>query len=417
MMHVALLGFGVVGGGVADVLTKNAETIARKTGEHINIKYILDLREFPDHPLGNRVVHDIDVILRDPEVSVVAEMMGGSHPAYDFSLKALKAGKHVVTSNKEVVSRFGAELLRTAEENGVRYLFEASVGGGIPVIRPISSCLAANEIFEVDGILNGTTNYIFTRMDRAGLSLEDALKEAQEKGYAERNPAADVEGVDACRKICILSALAFGRSFSPEDVHTEGITAVTAEDVADAAKVGGAVKLLGRTGLCDPADPASPVFMLVAPHVVPNESPLSNVHDVFNAIMVRGNAVGDVMFYGRGAGNLPTASAVVADMIEILSHKNTDVFTPAWATAGADQLASVETLPYAFMVRIAADVSYDDAAAAVRRAFPGVLLLTHADDYAGTLSFVTPVTNEKDCRAACAGTGLGEIRSLLRVLP
>ena len=412
MTNIAILGFGVVGGGVADVITKNNETIARKTGEHIHIKYILDLREFPDHPLGDRVVHDINIILSDPEVTVVAEMMGGSHPAYDYVRAALEAGKHVVTSNKEVVATFGAELLEIARAHHVRYLFEASVGGGIPIIRPISSCLAANELYEVDGILNGTTNYILTQMIRAGKSFDDALSEAQAKGYAERNPAADIEGTDACRKICILSALAFGRSFSPNDVHTEGITKITEEDVRAAEMYGGVVKLIGRTGLSDPENPDSPVYMLVAPHVIAHDNPLAGVDDVFNSILVRGNAVGDVMFYGRGAGNLPTASAVVADIIDILSHKDTEVFVPGWTTASADALCCTEELPYAFLVRMKAD-SYEKAVTEVKAAYPDAEILTGADDFAESIAFVTPVTTERALRGAFAAP----LCSVIRVLP
>ncbi len=409
MTNIAILGFGVVGGGVADVITKNNETIARKTGEHINIKYILDLREFPDHPLGDRVVHDINIILTDPEVTVVAEMMGGSHPAYDYTSAALKAGKSVVTSNKEVVTTFGAELLETARAYHVRYLFEASVGGGIPVIRPMSSCLAANALYEVDGILNGTTNYILTQMIHAGKSFDDALAAAQAKGYAERNPAADVEGIDACRKICILSALAFGKSFSPADIHTEGITKISEEDVKAAEIYGGVIKLIGRTGLLSPDDPDSKVYMLVAPHVILHDNPLSGVDDVFNAILVRGNAVGDVMFYGRGAGNLPTASAVVADIIDILSHKDAEIFVPGWETVTADALTETDALPYAFLVRISAD-NYRTAIDCAHAAYADAEILTSEGDFEDTLSFVTPMTTEKTLRDALGDAIVSAIR-------
>ncbi|MBO5648419.1 MAG: homoserine dehydrogenase [Clostridia bacterium] len=414
MINIALLGFGVVGGGVADVIMKNNETIARKTGEHIHIKYILDLREFPDHPLGGRVVHDMNTILSDPEVSVVAEMMGGAHPAYDYTRAALEAGKHVVTSNKEVVATFGAELLRIAKEHHVRYLFEASVGGGIPVIRPMSSCLAANELSEVDGILNGTTNYILTQMIRAGKSFEAALAEAQDKGYAERNPAADVEGTDACRKICILAALAFGRLYAPASVHTEGITAVTAEDVADAEAFGGVIKLIGRAGRLNPDDPCSETFLLVSPHVIVHENPLSCVDDVFNAILVRGNAVGDVMFYGRGAGNLPTASAVVADIIDIMTHIEAEIFVPDWESADGAP-ADFTALPYAFLCRLETVQSYDEACASIRSIWTDAEILTAADVFEGKLSFVTPVTTEKEAR--CALSSLGTLSAMLRVMP
>ena len=414
MTNIAILGFGVVGGGVADVITTNNETIARKTGEHINIKYILDLREFPDHPLGGRVVHDMNIILSDPEVTVVAEMMGGSHPAYDYTRAALEAGKHVVTSNKEVVATFGAELLRIAKEHHVRYLFEASVGGGIPVIRPMSSCLAANELSEVDGILNGTTNYILTQMIRAGKTFEEALAEAQEKGYAERNPAADVEGTDACRKICILAALAFGRLYAPASVHTEGITAITAQNVADAEALGGVIKLIGRAGRVDESDPDSDVFLLVSPHVVLHENPLSCVDDVFNAILVRGNAVGDVMFYGRGAGNLPTASAVVADIIDILTHKDAQIFVPDWESADGAP-ADYAALPYAFLCRIKTDASYTEAVSALRGIYSDAEVLGNEEAFDGTLALVTPTVTETEVRAALAP--LGTITSLLRIMP
>ncbi len=414
MTNIAILGFGVVGSGVAEVIATNNETIARKTGEHINIKYILELREFPDHPLGGRVVHDMKIILADPEVTVVAEMMGGAHPAYDYTRAALEAGKHVVTSNKEVVATFGAELLRIAKEHHVRYLFEASVGGGIPVIRPMSSCLAANELSEVDGILNGTTNYILTQMIHAGKTFEEALAEAQEKGYAERNPAADVEGTDACRKICILAALAFGRLYAPSSVHTEGITAVTAQNVADAEALGGVIKLIGRAGRVNPADPDSDVFLLVSPHVILHENPLSCVDDVFNAILVRGNAVGDVMFYGRGAGNLPTASAVVADIIDILTHKDAEIFVPDWESAvGAP--ADHTALPYAFLCRMETSAPFADAIASLQTVCAGAEVLTSADAFDGTLAFVTPVISEAQLRAMAAP--LGTLTSVIRVMP
>ena len=414
MINIALLGFGIVGGGVADVIMKNNETIARKTGEHIHIKYILDLREFPDHPLGGRVVHDMNTILSDPEISVVAEMMGGAHPAYDYTRAALEAGKHVVTSNKEVVATFGAELLHIAKEHHVRYLFEASVGGGIPVIRPMSSCLAANELSEVDGILNGTTNYILTQMIRAGKSFEAALAEAQDKGYAERNPAADVEGTDACRKICILAALAFGRLYAPATVHTEGITAVTAEDVADAEAFGGVIKLIGRAGRVNPDDPSSDTFLLVSPHVIVHENPLSCVDDVFNAILVRGNAVGDVMFYGRGAGNLPTASAVVADIIDIMTHMEAEIFVPDWESADCAPVDHT-TLPYAFLCRVVTKKTYDEACAVVRSIWSDAEILTAADVFEGKLSIVTPITTEQATRSALSS--LGTLSAVLRIMP
>lgn len=321
MINIAIFGFGVVGSGTAEVLTQNAKLISERVGDEINIKYILDLRDFPDSPFADKIVHDINVILNDPEVKICAELMGGSHPAFEFSTSAMKAGKSVVTSNKEVVANFGPELLKTAAENGVRYLFEASVGGGIPVIHSISSCLTANDISEVDGILNGTTNYILTQMISEGKDFDTALAEAQEKGYAERDPSADVDGIDTCRKISILSAIAFGKLIPPDKVATQGIRGVTLKDVENAEKFGAAVKLIGKTVCVD-----GKISACVAPMFVRKSCPLANINDVYNGVMVNGNAIGDVMFYGRGAGKLPTASAVVSDIIEIaayLDHPNT----------------------------------------------------------------------------------------------
>lgn len=314
MINIAILGFGVVGSGVAQVISENAQALSdRLFGEKLNVKHILDLRKFPEHPLGDRVTDDFDKILNDEEVLIVVETMGGSHPAYDFSKKALMAGKSVVTSNKEVVANFGAELLSIARENGVSYLFEASVGGGIPIIRPMWQCLSANRILSVDGILNGTTNYILTKMFAEGWSFEDALKKAQELGYAEKNPAADVEGIDTCRKISILASLAYGSAINPSKVHCEGITAITAQDVAAAEMYGYRIKLLGRC-----ADVDGKIYCITAPFLVPVQASIANIDDVYNGISVMGNAVGDVMFYGRGAGALPTASAVMADVLDVI---------------------------------------------------------------------------------------------------
>ncbi|HPE15839.1 MAG TPA: homoserine dehydrogenase [Oscillospiraceae bacterium] len=316
MINVAILGYGTVGSGVAEVIAMNGAPIAKRAGQEIRVKYIVDVRDFADAPPQGVFVKDFGVVERDPEVQVVVETIGGATIAQEFTRRALAAGKHVVTSNKELVAEYGHALLELAQAKGVRYLFEASVGGGIPLLHPLRECLAANEIEEICGILNGTTNYILTRMIRAGLTFQDALREAQENGYAERNPAADIEGKDACRKICILSDLAFGKQVFPQDVPTEGITAVTLEDVRCAAAFGRKIKLLGR--VIQLAD--GKLCAYVAPHLVSLESPLANVEDVFNAVLVTGNAVGDVMFYGRGAGKLPTASAVVGDIVDIASN-------------------------------------------------------------------------------------------------
>lgn len=314
MVQIALLGFGVVGSGTAEVLTENRGLIDDRCGDSIRIKYILDLREFPDHPLGNLVVHDVAPILADPEVSVIAEMMGGSHPAYEFTKAALEAGKSVVTSNKEVVANYGAELLALAREKGVSYLFEASVGGGIPIIRPLSDDLSPNRILSVSGILNGTTNFILTRMKNDGADFSSALREAQERGYAEANPAADVEGLDAARKIVILAALSFGVLIPPAQIPVTGITGITPEMNEVAAALGCAVKLIGHTERID-----GKVLALVAPHFVPDRSPISHVEDVFNGILVNADMLGKTFYYGPGAGKLPTASAVTADIVSIAS--------------------------------------------------------------------------------------------------
>lgn len=334
MIQIAILGFGVVGGGTAEVLTENQKLIAAHCGDEVSVKYILDLREFPDHPLGNRVVHDINIILNDPEVVLVAEMMGGSHPAYEFSKSALAAGKHVVTSNKEVVANFGVELLEIARANHVSYLFEASVGGGIPIIRPMQTDLASNQILAVSGILNGTTNFILTKMKNEGAEFADVLKEAQRKGYAEANPAADVEGLDAARKIVILAALAFGVSIDPKTIPTEGITKITGAHTAVADKLGCAVKLIGHTEKIN-----GKIYAAVSPYFVPASNPISHVDDVFNGILVDTNMLGRALFYGAGAGKLPTASAVVADIMDILSNRSAERKLPQWTAATPDTVA------------------------------------------------------------------------------
>ncbi len=333
MINVAIFGFGVVGGGTAEVLTQNAKLISERVGDDINIKYILDLRDFPDSPFADKIVHDINIILEDPEVKICAELMGGSHPAFEFSTAAMKAGKSVVTSNKEVVATFGPELLKTAAENGVRYLFEASVGGGIPVIHSISSCLTANDITEVDGILNGTTNYILTQMISEGKDFATALAEAQEKGYAERDPSADVDGIDTCRKTAILTAIAFGKLIPPAAIATEGIRGVTLRDVELAEKYGASIKLIGKTVRAD-----GKISACVAPMLVKKTCPLANINDVYNGVLVNGNAIGDVMFYGRGAGKLPTASAVVSDIIEIATYLDHPHTVNVWERLSEDEI-------------------------------------------------------------------------------
>ncbi|MBQ8413888.1 MAG: homoserine dehydrogenase [Clostridia bacterium] len=324
MINVAILGFGVVGGGVADLLTNNSDCVSRLGGDEINIKYLLDLRDFPDSPFADRVVHDFDIILSDPEVSCVIEVMGGSHPAYEYTVAALKAGKSVITSNKEVVAAFGDEFLSLAAEHGACYRFEAAVGGGIPVISPMISFIGQNRLREVRGILNGTTNYILTKMFSYGASFEESLKDAQDRGYAERNPDADVLGTDACRKITILTALATGKLLPTDSIHTEGITAIRKEDVIFAEKIGMKIKLLGRCILTD-----NGIQAVVAPFMIHNDSPLSTVSGVYNAVEVIGDPIGNVMFYGQGAGAGATASAVVGDLMQIM-RSGRSYAEPCW---------------------------------------------------------------------------------------
>ena len=350
MVQVAVMGYGVVGSGVVEVLTEHHDSIEKRAKEEINIKYILDIRDFPGSPFSDKFTKDFNDILNDDEVKVVAEVMGGTNPAYEFTKKCLLSGKSVVTSNKELVATKGAELLEIARQNNVNYLFEASVGGGIPIIRPISQCLAANEVIEIAGILNGTTNFILTKMIRDHISFEDALKMAQQLGYAERNPAADIEGADACRKICILASLAYGKHVYPESVHTQGITNITLEDVAYASSWGGVIKLIGQVKRLENGK----LDITVEPMFIEKSSQLANVDDVFNGILVRGDATGDVVFYGKGAGKLPTASAVVADIIDCVKHLKARKYL-YWADGTNDYVTPYEETSYAIYVRVEAE--------------------------------------------------------------
>lgn len=347
-MKVAIMGYGTVGSGVAEVIDTHEDVISKRSGGiELEIEKILDLRDFPGDAHKQELTKDFNEILNDPEIKVVAETMGGINPAYDFTMKLLKAGKSVVTSNKELVAQKGLELLETAKESGTNYLFEASVGGGIPIIRPMSQCLAANHIEGIAGILNGTTNFILTKMIEDDMSFEDALKLAQKNGYAEKDPTADIEGHDACRKVCILASLAFGKHVYPSQVETEGISNITLEDVSYIHSANGVIKLLGQIKYIDENNIAA----FVSPAVVYNGSQLASVRDVFNAILVRGDAVGDVCFYGRGAGKLPTASAVVADMVDCAKHiDRRKVF--GWGPGEEDYVVDYKTqLEMPFYVR------------------------------------------------------------------
>lgn len=346
MAKIAILGFGTVGSGVYEIIKKNHDSIARKAGKPIEVKRIVDIRDFPGHEAEALFTKDFNDVLNDPEIDIAAEVIGGLHPAYEFTKQLLEAGKSVVTSNKELVATCGAELLEIAKENGVHYMFEASVGGGIPIIRPMHQCLAANEISEIIGILNGTTNYILTEMIQKGKSFETALKDAQAKGYAEANPAADVEGKDACRKIAILSSLSFGYQVDADKIPTEGISHIASEDVKLADSMGYVIKLIGcskRMG--------DKVMAYVSPVLIPKEHSLAGVDGVFNAIMIQGDSIGDVMFYGRGAGKLPTASAVMADVIDCV--RNEEVKHPiVWKKSEQDILESTEENECAMYVRV-----------------------------------------------------------------
>ncbi len=344
-VKVAILGYGTVGGGVAQVIDANHDSIARKTGLDLEVKYILDLRDFPGDVNEHKVVHDIDVILNDPEVTVCCETMGGKNPAFSFSKRALEAGKSVCTSNKELVEACGPELLKIASAHSCSYLFEASVGGGIPVIHNIVNCLTQDEIGSVQGILNGTTNYMLTRMANEGVDYETVLKEAQRLGYAERNPEADVEGHDSGRKIAILASLVFGKTVKYDKIHVEGISSLTAADMAYAKKLGCSIKLLGKA-----SERVSRVAAIVAPFMVKAGQPLYMVDDVFNGIVLHGNMLGDTMFYGAGAGRRPTASAVVSDVITAGLHEGSTAACP-WEEEEAD-LIVFEEMENAFFVRI-----------------------------------------------------------------
>ncbi|CAK7088759.1 MAG: Homoserine dehydrogenase [Enterocloster aldenensis] len=346
MIKTAIVGYGTIGSGVAEVLEQNKDVIAKQVGQEVELKYVLDLREFPDSPVADRIVHDFKVIEQDEEVRIVVEAMGGLNPAYPFVKACLLAGKHVATSNKALVAAYGTELLAIAREKGVNFLFEASVGGGIPIIRPMYRCLMGERIEEITGILNGTTNFILTKMDKEGESFENALKEAQNLGYAERNPEADVEGHDTCRKIAILTAMATGREVDYEDIYTEGITRITDIDFKYAEKMGTSIKLFGTSRIKD-----GKVNAFVAPVMIQKNNPLYSVNDVFNGIMVKGNMLGVSMFYGSGAGKLPTASAVVADIIEAAQNLDHNL---AIGWSGEKQaIESMDQARFRYFVRVA----------------------------------------------------------------
>ncbi len=382
MIKIAILGYGTIGSGVVEVLNTNSESIAKRAGDGIEVKYILDLRNFPGDPMEDKVIHDYDVIADDPEVEVVVEAMGGVEPAYTFVKRALLAGKNVTTSNKALVAKHGAELIAIAKEQNINFLFEASVGGGIPIIRPLNSSLTADEIEEITGILNGTTNYILSKMTFEGLEFADVLKDAQSRGYAEADPTADVEGYDACRKIAILTSLVCGQQVDFEDIYTEGISKITADDIKYAKAMGLVIKLLAtsrktKDGYC----------AMVAPFMLSQQHPLYSVNDVFNAIFVHGNVLGDAMFYGSGAGKLPTASAVVADIVDIAKHLHKNILM-SWSSKKMD-LVDKGRSESRFFVR-----STDDREK-VKSLF-GEVEFVEAPEISGEVGFLTGKMSEDD---------------------
>ena len=403
MAEIAVMGFGTVGSGVAKVIETNQALINKKAGQEINIKYVLDLRDFPGDPIQEKITHRFEDILEDPEIKVVVEVMGGVKPAYDFTKRALEAGKSVCTSNKELVALHGQELLDIARANQVNYLFEASCGGGIPIIRPLNSSLTAEDIDEVSGILNGTTNYILTEMREKGSDFESALKEAQEMGYAEKNPEADVEGYDAGRKIAILSSLAFGRTVHYEDVYTEGITKITPTDIEYANQLNMKIKLIA-SGYKEKDPEGDKYYAAVAPFLVKNDHPLASVDGVFNAIFVHGNTLGDAMFYGSGAGSLPTASAVVGDVIDAVRHIGKTV-TIFWDSERLT-ITDIKNDRRQFFVRVTADSV--EKAKGLFAAEKVISLEDHPDEY----GIVTGMMSEADfdSKAESLGSVLGRIR-------
>ena len=386
-MKIAVMGYGTIGSGVVDVLRINKEKIAQRAGEEIEVKYILDLRDFPGDPMENAIVHDYQVIVDDPEIGVVVETMGGVEPAYTFVKAMLEAGKQVATSNKNLVAAKGAELIKIARDHNVNFQFEASVGGGIPIIRPLNSSLTADEIEEITGILNGTTNYMLSKMFYEGADYDTVLKEAQANGYAERNPEADVEGYDACRKIAILSSLISGQQVDFEDIYCEGITEITVEDMKYAKALGTTIKLLASSRRYA----GNRLHAIVAPCMLYPEHPLYNVNDVFNAIFVHGNVLGDAMFYGSGAGKLPTASAVVADVVDEAKHLNRNIMT-MWKEEKL-KLEDKADSKRRFFIRIKGDEQ--ELVPQLKDSF-GEIEVVKVPELEGEFGFVTPVMMEGD---------------------
>ncbi len=386
---IAIIGFGVVGSGTVELFYKNKELIEKRSGRQMDIKWICDLRDFPNSQFKDKFTKNFEDILNDPEISVAAEMIGGKTLAYEYTKKLLSRGVSVVTSNKELVAYHGAELIRLAKDNHCNYFFEASVGGGIPIIRPLHQCLAANRIERIAGILNGTTNYILTKMIYDQVSFEQALADAQRLGYAEQDPTADIDGADACRKLCILGSLAFGKHIYPEYVHCSGIRNITLDDVEYVANAGYAVKLIG---LIDKTDKG--LVATVCPRLVSISNPLSGVNDVYNAIMITGDSVGDTLFYGRGAGKQATASAVVADIIDAVKHENADIASLTWEDSeNRDFILPYKTADVRVYVRVSSPEA-DSLKGLITTLFGYVDFIPRKHRTEGELAFITPAIEE-----------------------
>ncbi|MGN1419795.1 MAG: homoserine dehydrogenase [Acutalibacteraceae bacterium] len=400
-MYVAILGFGVVGSGVAEVLKKNADAIKENSGVELELKSILDIRDFENNEFSPLMTKNFDDILNDDSIRIVVETMGGVNPAFDFVSKCLAKGKHVVSSNKELVAKRGYELLSIAKENGVNFLFEASVGGGIPIIRPISRCLAGNRISEIAGILNGTTNFILNKMIVDKMNFADALALAQANGYAEKDPTADIEGHDACRKICILASLAFGHHVYPDGVYTEGISKITLKDVEDASELGYVIKLIAKTKMLE----NEKISIMVSPALVSKDSMLAGVNGVFNACLVRGDATGDILMYGKGAGKLATASAVVGDIIDCASNDEKRKFF-GWGDAKEGFVEDYKKVPTALFVRAKAQSGAEET---ISSTF-GCQAVNKGDE----VVFITDVRPEGELRDLLEKSGL-ETLSVIRV--
>lgn len=380
-MKIAVMGYGTIGSGVVEVLQINKDKIAKRAGEAVEVKYILDLREFPGDPMEDKIVHDYQTIVDDPEIGIVVETMGGVEPAFTFVKAMLEAGKQVATSNKNLVAARGAELIKIARDHNVNFQFEASVGGGIPIIRPLNKCLTADEIEEITGILNGTTNYMLTKMANDGADFDEVLKDAQDKGYAEKDPTADIEGHDPCRKIAILTSLVCGQQVDFEDIHCEGITKISATDFKYAKSMGRSIKLLASSRKAGES-----FSCMVAPFMLSAEHPLCGVNDVFNGIFVHGNVLGDAMFYGSGAGKLPTASAVVADVVDMVKHQNTNIYID-WKPEKIELLDYKDNIN-AFFVRTTSDQT------AIEAAFGTVTYTEKVAD--GEIGFTTAAMTEAE---------------------